>query len=306
VIAWLKDAPVNAVARHLGLSWDQVSGIQERAVKRGRRRRSSAAAECMGIDETSFQKRHEYVTVVADLEGPEPTVLHVADHRKRESLVGYYRTLEARERAAIQVVSMDMWEPYISATTEWIPDAERKIAFDKFHVAKHFGDAVDQVRRAEHKELMKRGDESLKRTKHWWLQNPENMKQDRWDGEFASLRASTLKTARAWAVKEQAMLLWNYRTRGWGAKAWDWLIGWALRTRLEPVKRVGRMVRKHLWGILNAIVHKVTNARMESINARIQWVKKMACGYRNRERFRMAIYFHLGGLDMRPEPLLTH
>jgi transposase len=150
------------------------------------------------------------------------------------------------------------------------------------------------------------GDERLKRTRYLWLQNPENMSEERWDGVFADLRESALKTARAWAVKEHAMTLWGYATRGWAKRAWKSLIGWALRTRMEPVKKVGCMIRTHLWGILNAIVHGVTNARLESINARIQWVKKMACGFRNRERFRMAIYFHLGGLNLRPEPLLAH
>jgi transposase len=201
---------------------------------------------------------------------------------------------------------MDMWEPYIQATLEAIPDAEKKISFDKFHVAQHLGDAVDKVRRMEHRVLKEGGDDRLKGTKYFWLQNPDNMSEARWEGQFAALRDSALKTARAWAVKEHAMTLWSYVSRSWATKAWKKLIGWMQRTRLEPVKRVGRMVKKYLWGIINAIVMSVTNARMESINARIQWVKKMACGFRSSDRFKTAIYFHLGGLDLRPEPLLAH
>jgi transposase len=306
VISWLQEASVAAVARLVDLTWDQVAGIMERAVRRGFRRRKSIAAARIGVDETSFQKRHEYVTVVADVLAKEPRVLYVADHRRQKSLAGYYETLNAQEKAGLEAISMDMWDPYISATKAAIPDAERKICFDKYHVAQHFGDAVDKVRRSEQKVLKKEGDERLKGTKYLWLQNPENMSEERWEGAFADLRESALKTARAWAVKEHVMTLWGYVTRGWARRAWEKLIGWAVRTRLEPVKKVGRMVRTHLWGILNAIVHKVTNARLESINARIQWVKKMACGFRNRDRFRMAIYFHLGGLDLRPEPLLAH
>lgn len=93
------------------------------------------------------------------------------------------------------------------------------------------------------------------------------------------------------------MTLWGYVRRGWAAKAW---LSWALRSRLEPVKEIARMVKKHLWGILNVIVHRVTNATTEAINATIQMLKWRACGCRNRDRFRNAIYFHLGGLDLYP------
>jgi len=305
-IAWLRDASMSAVARHMRISWDEVDGIMTRAVGRGLGRRESTQATRLGIDETSFRKRHKYVTVVADLDAREPTVLHVSEGRSKETLAAFYGSLSEEARGRIEAVSMDMWKAYIEATREAIPDADKKICFDKFHVASHLGDAVDKVRRAEHRALMRDGDEQLKGSKHLWLQNPDNMSEERWRDKFASLRTSALKTARAWAVKEEAMMLWNYVSRGWAEKAWKRVIGWMLRTRLEPVKKVGRMVKKHLWGIINAIVLKVTNARLESINARIQRVKKMACGFRNMDRFKTAIYFHLGGLDLRPEVLLTH
>ena len=91
------------------------------------------------------------------------------------------------------------------------------------------------------------------------------------------------------------MCLWSYTTRGWARRAWNAWIRWAIRSRLEPIKRVARMIREHLDGIVNAIVLGATNATAESNNAKIQRVKRMACGFRNRDRFRNAIYFHLGG-----------
>ncbi len=117
------------------------------------------------------------------------------------------------------------------------------------------------------------------------------------------------KTARAWAIKETGMDAWRCKSRGWARKALKRWYSWAIRSRLEPVKKVARMVEKHMEGIINAIHHGVTNARSESINSRIQWIKYTARGFRNRDRFRNAIYFHLGGLDMTPEaikPILTH
>ena len=111
-----------------------------------------------------------------------------------------------------------------------------------------------------------------------------------------------LKTARAWAIKKAVALLWDFRYRGAAEKAWG-RTSWIARCRLEPVKRVGRMVRAYFWGIVNAIIARVSNAMTEAKNARIQRINNMACGFRNRERFRMAILFHLGGLNLMPATL---
>ena len=135
---------------------------------------------------------------------------------------------------------------------------------------------------------LQEGRNDLTRTRYWWLKNPAKMDEDLWR-DFRSLREGSLKTARAWAIKELAMTLWEYVSRGW-----------ATRSRLEPVKKVARMLKEHLWGILNAIVLKVNNAKSEGINFKIQKLKSRACGYRNRDRFRRMIYFHLGGLDLYP------
>lgn len=299
-IDWLREASISAVARRMRLSWSQVDRIMQRAVRRGLLRRELEPPRRVGVDETSFQKRHEYVTVVTDLETSE--VLYVADNRTKSSLEGFFDLYDPSELNLLEVIAMDMWAPYIQCVHENIYAAEKVIAFDKFHVAKHLGDAVDKIRRAENRELVGEGDRSLVGTKYTWLQNPANMKASTAAG-LDRLRRLVLKTARAWALKEHAMCLWHYVHRGWARKAWKYWLSWALRSRLEPIKRVARMVRDHLEGILNAIVLKATNAGAESVNSKIQRVKRMACGFRNRERFRNAIYFHLGGLDLSP---LTH
>jgi len=303
VIDWLLEASLSAVARQLRVTWDQVDGIRARAVRRGLARRQRTPIPQLGVDETSFQKRHEYVTVVTDL--AQGHVLHVADGRSQDALEGFYVGWGPERCAHIEAVAMDMWTPYIQATQTHVPEAARKIAFDRFHVAKHLGKAVDTVRKQEHRALRAQGEDTLTRTKYLWLQNPENMTDDNRD-RFEALRDTTLKVARAWAIKETARDLWRYVKRGWAEKAWRRWLGWAMRARLQPIKQAARTVRDHLWGILNAVVLHVTNAMAESRNAKIQWVKKQACGFRNRDRFRDAIYFHCGGLDLYPEAVSTH
>jgi transposase len=300
VIDWLRECSFAAVARQLRMSWDQVAGIQNRAVHRGLSRRGKQTPTRIGVDETSFQKRHEYVTVVNDLD--EGHVLHVADDRKRESTDAFYLGLGPPACEAITTVAMDMWGPYIRSTTDFVPNAEGKIVFDKFHIAQHLGEAVDKVRREENRSLRAAGDERLKNSKYLWLTNPDRLSAMRW-WEFAPLRESRLRVARAWALKEEAMSLWGYQARGWAERAWTRWCSWAMHCRLEPVKRVARMIRTHWEGVMNAVTNNITNARSESVNAKIQWIKRMACGYRNRDRFRNAIYFHLGGLDLYPGAL---
>ena len=300
IIDWLKEATTKAVAQQMQLSWNAIDGIQQRAVKRGLKRRKNKPPKRIAVDETSFQKRHEYVTVVTDhIEG---VVTHVSDDRKSDSLNEYFNTLTEEEKEGIECVTMDMSKAYIKSVKQNVPEADQRIAFDKFHIAQSLGKSVNKVRVDEHITLMREGSEILKGTRYNWLTNPENMTDEQWDN-FEPLRNSKLKTARAWAIRELAMSLWDYKSRAWAIKAWKRWLSWAQRCRIEPIKKVARMIKEHLWGIINAIVLNANNGRAEGINSKIQGLKSRACGYRNRDRYKTAIYFHLGGLDLYPTGL---
>ena len=288
-----------AAAKLLRAHWSVVDAIKARAVKRGLLRLKRSAPQRICVDETSFAKGQNYMTVVST-PGKDGVVMHVGEGCSSESLGGYFKQLTDRERAAIGCVSMDMSAGYIKAVREALPQWQQCICFDKFHVASALGTAVDQTRKQEHKALCAAGDERLKGSKYQWLRNPHNMSRSQWR-QFASLRNASLKTSRAWSIKELAMGLWDYSSRVWAERAWKGWLAWALRSRLQPVLRVARTVRKHLWGIINAILMRADNGSAESLNAKIQRVKSRACGFRNKERFRTAIYFHCGGLDLYPD-----
>lgn len=203
-IEWLKAASQKAVAGLLKLSWDEIHGIMERAVKRGLERRKAEVVRKIGVDEKAFRKGHSYLTLGNDL--IRARVLYVAEDRKQSSLDGFWETLTAEPIGGIDAVAMDMWDPYLASVREHVPEADPKIVFDKFHVAKHLGDAVDKVRRKENKTLKAAGDDRLAGTRYDWLRNPASMEpKDR--KEFAELRNSGLKTARAWTLKETLMAL---------------------------------------------------------------------------------------------------
>lgn len=297
-IEWLKAASQKAVAGLLRLSWDEIHGILERAVKRGLARRKGERVSQIGVDEKAFRKGHSYLTVVNDL--ARSRVLYVAEDRKQSSLDGFWETLTAEQINGIEAVAIDMWDPYIASLRAHLREADSKIVFDKFHVAQHLGDAVDKVRRKENKTLKAAGDDRLAGTRYDWLRNPTSMEpKDR--KEFAELRNSELKTARAWALKETAMTLYSYIYERPARKHFRWWHSWAVRSRLQPMIEVARMLKRRFENIITYLRHRITNATSESINAKIQWVKYTARGFRNRQNFVQAIYFHCGGLDLAPQ-----
>jgi transposase len=294
-IDWMRDAGRSATARRLRLSWSQADGIMQRAVDRGLARRRAEETILLGVDEKSFQKR-EFVTVVCDLETG--TVLHVADGRGGDALRSYYAGMTAEQRTAVAAVAMDMHQPYVAATQSALPDAT--IVFDKFHIAKLAGAAVDQVRRAEAQTLAAEGDDRLKGTRYVWLRNPtlEDARQRR---AFASLRNSRLKTARAWGIKETLMGFFDYRQAAAAERYFRHWYNWAIRSRLQPIQRLAKTMQARLSLLLNWCRWPITNAVTEALNSKIQWIKYTARGFLSREGYRRAIYFHCAALDLYPQ-----
>ncbi len=293
----LGQCDVTGATKILRISWDEAWGIMERAVKRGRQRKAPKVVRRLGVDEKAAAKGHRYLTLVCDLE--EGTVEHVAEERKQESLEGYYQGLSEEQLAGIEAVAMDMWAPYIQATLARVPEAAGKIVFDRFHVMGYLGKAVDTVRKQEHRALMAAGDETLKGSKYLWLYSRENVPARRRD-EFDILRRKELKVGRAWAIKESLRRLWHYVYPASGWKFWKRWYFWATHSRLEPIRKAAETVRRHIDNILTYYQHPVTNAMSEGLNSQIQKIKSMACGFRNLENFKTAIYFHCGGLDLYP------
>jgi transposase len=293
----LGQCDVTGATKILRISWDEAWGIMERAVKRGRQRKGPKVVRRLGVDEKAAAKGHRYLTLVCDLE--EGTVEHIAEERKKESLEGYYQGLSEEQLAGIEAVAMDMWEPYIQATRQRVPEAAGKIVFDRFHVMGYLGKAVDTVRKQEHRELMASGDETLKGSKYLWLYSRENVPEPRRD-EFDALKRKELKVGRAWAIKESLRRLWHYVYPASGWKFWKRWYFWATHSRLEPIRKAAETVHRHIDNILTYYQHPVTNAMSEGLNSKIQKIKSMACGFRNLENFKTAIYFHCGGLDLYP------
>ena len=271
----LLETDVLGGARLLKLSWDEAWHLMERAVERGQQRKKRRVIPYLGVDEKAVARRHQYVTLVCDLN--RGTVEYLGENREKTSLDAYYASLSKKQLAGIQGVAMDMWDPYIASTKAHVPDGAKKIVFDRFHIMQHMNEAVDAVRKEENRLLMEDDFDILKGTKYLWLFAEENT-PEKMAERFGWIRESNLKTARAWAIKESLRGLWSYRRKGWAELYWKEWYFWATHSRLKPVKKVARMIRNHLENVLTYFDHRITNAVSEGLNSKIQTVKKTPTG----------------------------
>jgi transposase len=271
----LLETDVLGGARLLKLSWDEAWHLMERAVERGQQRKKRRVIPYLGVDEKAVARRHQYVTLVCDLN--RGTVEYLGENREKTSLDAYYASLSKKQLAGIQGVAMDMWDPYIASTLAHVPDGAKKIVFDRFHIMQHMNEAVDAVRKEENRLLMEDDFDILKGTKYLWLFAEENT-PEKMAERFGWIRESNLKTARAWAIKESLRGLWSYQRKGWAELYWKQWYFWATHSRLEPVKKVARMIHNHLENVLTYFDHRITNAVSEGLNSKIQTIKKTPTG----------------------------
>ena len=288
---------VTKAATLLGITWDEAWHIMERAVVRGRSAKPQTLPEQIGIDEKAISKGHRYMTLVYDLE--EATVEYIGQDRKQTSLEPYFEAFAPEALQGVQAISMDMWPPYINVCQERVPEAEQKIVFDRFHIMSHVLAAVDTVRKQEHKALLSTGNTVLSKSKYLWLYSAENV-PEKSRAHFQQLKGANLKTARAWALKESLRELWSYQNEGWAKRFWQRWYFWATHSQLPPMVKAAKMIARHLPNVMTYFTHRITNAVAEGMNSKIATIQKRACGYRNPERFKTAVYFHCGGLDLWP------
>lgn len=281
----------------LRLAWDAVQRIKERAVERGLQRRDEDEIVVhAGIDEKGFLKGHRYASLATDLD--RGRVLDVVEHRTLEAATELLsKAIPEAHRTLIEAGAMDMWEPFMRAWYAVFPHAP--IVHDKFHISGYLGKAVDTVRKKEHRELRKDGNDSLTGAKYLFLKNTENHTDDE-RTRFRLLMRDELKVGRAWSLKEAFRHFWDY---DYVAAARKFFTSWYFRathSRMKPIIDVAKMMKRHLDGLLSHCLHKISNSVTEGLNSKIQAVKANARGFRNFEHYRIAILFSCGKLNMLP------
>lgn len=282
-------------ARLAGITADEADGVLERAVARGLARRKEEAIPSLGIDEKAIRKHHRYATILSDIEGGR--VYEVAEGRTTEAAAGLLRDLPEAVRASIEAVAMDMWPAYMRAVTEQLPEAS--IVFDRFHVSKHLNEAVDKVRRGEHRELSAAGNLLLAGTKYQWLKTHGDMRLKS-AVEFRGLLVHELQTGTAWSLKEMFRHFWTYRSPAWAMRFFDSWLESVKASGLKPMEKVAAMLADHASGLFNYLFFPITNAAAEGLNSMIQHLRVAARGLPKFKNFRARILFHLGKLELHP------
>lgn len=279
----------------LRIDWHTADQIMKRAVQRGLSRRDSEAVPYIGIDEKSYLRHHNYVSVMSDL--LEGRVLDVVENRTKESTEELINTLSTTQKEGVEAVAMDFWQGFISATENLLPEAV--IVHDKFHISKYLNEAVDTVRKQENKELLKANNKTLIGSKYYWLQNVENMKSSRLK-QFHNLLRSNLKTGVAWSLKNLFHEFWTFTDI---CSAREFFNAWVMSvndTKLKPLQKVAMLLSRHLDKILTYFIYPISNGVAEGLNSKIQIVKAAARGFRSFQSYRTRILFFCGKLCMKP------
>lgn len=281
------------VSKLIGLDWHTINTVMIRAVERGLSQRTQEPIKHLGLDEKSFGQGQDYVSVLSDIDASR--IWDVVPGRKLGDANTLLDTLTPLQQEQVTAISMDMWPAYMTSARTRLPQAD--IVHDKFHVAKYLNEAVDRVRRTEHKKLLKQGVSTLTGTKYKWLKNMGDKRSSEAIA-FRTLHQEVIQTSRAWTLKESFAQFWNYRcikAAGRYFKAWS---NRAMRSKLDPIKKVTRMLRRHLPGLLNYTTHRITNASAEGFNSAIQIIKANARGFRSFKNYRTRILFFCGKLDL--------
>ena len=295
VVELLQACPnIKSVCSLTDLSWKTVDTIMKKAVERGLTRRAQVPMEYLGLDEKSIEKGHSYASILTDVSGSR--VLNLVRGRTQEAAQELLETtLSQEQRASVQAVAMDMWPAYMGAVRETLPKAS--IVHDKFHVVKYLNESVDQVRRREHRAMSAAGFSPLVGTKYSWMRNFKDKRSSE-AVEFRALHQMNLKTSRAWTIKETFAHFWTYHSISAASSFFTEWSNNAMRSKLEPVKKVVKMLRRHLDGLLNYTRYHITNATAEGYNSVIKLIKTNARGFRSFESYRARILFHCGKLDL--------
>jgi len=210
VIKLLEACPTTqAVCTLTRLSWSTVNATMVCAVERGMLRRTEEEFSNLGIDERSSERGHTYASILTDID--RSRVLDLVPERKLEAAVGLLEMLTPAQRATIKAAAMDMWPAYMSAARLCLTQAD--IVHDKFHVSKYLGEAVDAVRKQEHRKLSQTGTSPLTGSKWAWLKKyPDGRSSEAIS--FRALNQLNLKTSRAWCIKENFTQFWSYTYKG--------------------------------------------------------------------------------------------
>ena len=277
------------------ISWRTVGAIIERVLPRHRSTDPLDDLTYIGVDELSYRRHHEYVTVIVDhVRGG---VVWAHPGKNAETLNAFFEVLGEERCAQLEAVTLDMSAAYLKAVTEASPQA--RIIFDRFHVQRLAHDALDEVRRKEVREADTEDRDALKKTRFALHKNPWNLSTLE-AAKVAEVQKANRPLYRAYLLKETlAAILGGRQVNVARRKLLEWT-SWAARSRLEPFRKLARTVQSHLEGILAYVATGLSNGRTEGLNGKIRTITRRSFGFHSASSLIALIYLCCSGITLQP------
>lgn len=301
--SWARRLSWKETADVFHTSWDKVFRSVRHVVEYGLKHRILSDIEAIGVDEVHYKKGQNYLTVVYQLDEGRKRLLYIAKKRTVKSFLGFFRLIGKEASSKIQFVCSDMWPAYLKVIKKKAPQALNIL--DRYHIVAKLNDAVNKVRTTEVKSMKKEGYEPiLKNSKYCFLKRPENL-TDSQKEKLQDLLKYDLKTVRAHLLKESFQAFWEYTSPYWAERYLKLWCTRAMRSKLDPIKKFVKTVRRHQPLMMNWFKAKkaYSSGTVEGLNRRINLVTRRAYGYKSYEVLEIALYHTMGKL---PEPKMTH
>lgn len=301
---WARRMSWKETAEAFCTTWDTVFRSVKQIVEYGMKHRNLNGITAIGVDEIQYGKGHQYLTLVYQINAGARRLLFVGKERKAKTLLRFFWGFGKERCEALEFVCSDMWRPYVKVITKKAVNALHIL--DRFHIVQNLNKAIDKIRAEEIKHLASEGydQEVLKNTKYCFLKNERNL-TDNQKTKLEDVLQYDLKSVRAYLLKESFQLFWNYKDPRWA----EWYLNkWcarAMRSRLEPIKKFVRMLRRHQPLIMNWFkAQKAYNSGIvEGMNRKINLVTRKSFGFRSFDVLTIALFHNMGEL---PEPNFTH
>jgi transposase len=298
LVFWTKYLALAQVAAVFRMHWHTVFSAVETAVEWGLARRSLDNVQAIGVDEVQWQKGHRYLTLVYQIDAGCRRLLYVGRERTAESLRGFFAAMPQQLAAGLKYVCSDMWQPYLEVLSEYAAQAVHVL--DRYHIVAKLNKAIDEVRADEARRMKAAGDEPVLKHSRWCLlKRPENL-TERQGLKLRELLGYNLKTVRAYLLTQEFQQLWEYVAAGWAGR---FLAGWltkVMRSRIEPLKKVARTLRKHRALILNWFKARgeISAGMVEGQNYNVKLLVRRSYGLRSFRVMEILLYHQLGKLPV--------
>jgi len=300
---WAKRLSWKETAVAFRTTWEKVFRSVEWAVQWGLEHRDLSNVLSIGVDEVLWHRGHKYLTVVYQIDSECKRLLWVGKDRTLKTLLRFFRTFGKQRSAQLLFICSDMWKPYLKVIAKKASQAIHVL--DRFHIAMHMNKAIDEVRANESRELKARGLIPILTHARWCLlKRPENLTAKQ-EVKLSDLLRYNLKAVRSYLLKEDFQFFWEYISPFWAGKFLDLWCQRVMRSRIEPMKKVARMLRSHRELLLNWFRARktISSGVMEGFNNRLKLTTRKSYGFRTFRAVEIALYHTLGSL---PEPEWTH